>query len=253
MFAGRGAAVVALLGLGLAAQAHFVVLEPESDILEDIAKPMEIKALFTHPTAHGPAMEMAKPVQFGVMVDGAKQDLLGALRRFELDGKSAYELKHQFKRPGDYVFYCEPAKYWEPAENKYIVHYTKVVVDVLGAEEGWDAMVGFPVEIEPLTRPYGLWTGNCFTGIVKRDGKPVPFAAVEVERLSEKAGAKLPADVFTTQVVKADANGVFTYAIPKAGWWGFAALVDGAPVQRDGKEVGMELGGLIWVKAVDMD
>jgi hypothetical protein len=27
-----------------------------------------------------------------------------------------------------------------------------------------------------------------------------------------------------TQVVKADANGVFTYGVPFAGWWGFAAL-----------------------------
>jgi hypothetical protein len=72
--------------------------------------------------------------------------------------------------PGDYVFFLEPTPYWEPAERKMIVHYTKVVVDVLGAEQGWDAMVGFPVEIEPLVRPFGLWTGNTFRGIVGRDG-----------------------------------------------------------------------------------
>ena len=79
------------------------------------------------------------------------------------------------------MFFIEPAPYWEPAEQKMIVHYTKVVVDAFGAEDGWDARVGFPVEIEPLARPYGLWTGNTFRGIVLREGKPVPFATVEVE------------------------------------------------------------------------
>ena len=29
-----------------------------------------------------------------------------------------------------------------------------------------------------------------------------------------------------TQTIKADPNGIFTYAAPKAGWWGFAALND---------------------------
>ena len=56
-----------------------------------------------------------------------------------------------------------------------IIHYTKVVVNAMGAEEGWDTLVGFPVEIEPLVRPYGLWTGNAFRGIVKKHGEPVPF------------------------------------------------------------------------------
>jgi len=58
-----------------------------------------------------------------------------------------------------------------------------------------------------------------------------------------------------TQVIKADANGVFAYSMPRAGWWGFAALIDGdepmtAPT---GEEVDVELGGLIWVRTVDMD
>ena len=55
-------------------------------------------------------------------------------------------------------------------------------------------------------------------------------------------------------MIKADANGVFSYTMPKAGWWGFAALVDGdEPMKSPGGEtVDVELGGLIWVKTVDM-
>jgi cobalt/nickel transport protein len=42
--------------------------------------------------------------------------------------------------------------------------------------------------------------------------------------------------------------------MPRAGWWGFAALVDGDKQMRnlDGRMVDVELGGLIWVKTVDM-
>jgi len=135
-----------------------------------------------------------------------------------------------------------------------IVHYTKAVVNAFGEEQGWDAMVGFPVEIEPLARPYGLWTGNAFRGIVRKNGKPVPFAEIEVEYWNEGRKVTPPADPFVTQVIKADASGVFSYSMPRAGWWGFAALVDGDEKMRnpEGRDVDVELGALIWVKCLDM-
>jgi cobalt/nickel transport protein len=201
----------------------------------------------------GPAMEMATPVQFGVLVEGARHDLKSTLKPRKVDGKTAYTAAYRFRAPGDHIFYVEPAPYWEPAEQKMIVHYTKVVVDAFGAEEGWDAMVGFPVEIEPLVRPYGLWTGNLFRGIVRRDGKPVPFAEVEVEYYNKGKRVRVPEGPFVTQVIKADANGVFSYAMPRAGWWGFAALLDGEKMNGpDGKPVDVELGALIWVRATEM-
>jgi cobalt/nickel transport protein len=54
-------------------------------------------------------------------------------------------------------------------------------------------------------------------------------------------------------VIKADANGTFAYAMPKAGWWAFAALVDGPKMRNPkGEMVDSELGGLIWVRCRDM-
>ena len=69
------------------------------------------------------------------------------------------------------------------------------------------------------------------------------------------AGVEPPTDLHVTQVIKADGQGVFSYALPKAGWWSFAALVEGDEKMKNpqGQEVGVELGGLIWVKAYDMD
>ena len=36
------------------------------------------------------------------------------------------------------MFYMEPKPYWEPAEDCFIIHYTKTVVTAFGDDEGWD-------------------------------------------------------------------------------------------------------------------
>jgi len=235
------------------AQAHFQEILPSADIVADQGdRTVTLSLVFTHPFEGGPVMEMGQPRQFGVLAGGKKTDLTASLVKKPVDGKTAFTAGYPIKAPGDYVFYVEPAPYWEPAEQKYIVHYAKVVVD-FASGEGWDKLVGLPVEIEPLVRPYGLWTGNQFRGIVRKNGKPVPFAEVEVEWVND-GSVKAPADPFVTQLVKADAQGEFSYTMPRAGWWGFAALTEGdKPVKGpDGKPAKVELGGLIWVKTVDM-
>lgn len=246
---------VALAVAATVALAHFQVLVPSTDIVTaDGPKVVNFDILFTHPMEQGPVMEMGAPKRFGVFVRGKKHDLISSLKPRRVAGKTAYTANYTIRRPGDHVFFLEPAPYWEPAEGKMIVHYTKVVVNAMGMEEGWDEMVGFPVEIEPLVRPYGLWTGNAFRGIVKKNGKPVPFAEIEVEYLNTNKAVKIPSDPFITQVIKADANGTFTYVMPRAGWWAFAALIDGdVPMKNPaGKQVPVELGALMWVKTVDM-
>jgi cobalt/nickel transport protein len=198
-------------------------------------------------------MEMVKPQRLGVLRGGEVIDLTGSLTEEKVDGKTAWSVNETLAEPGAAVFFVEPAPYWEPAEGKFILHYAKVVVDSFASGQGWDAMVGLPVEIEPLVRPTGLWTGNLFRGVVTKGGEPVPFAEIEVEYVNDGSIAA-PNDAFVTQVIKADAGGVFAYAMPRAGWWGFAALMEGdQPMQSpDGKTVPVELGALIWVKTVDM-
>jgi len=49
--------------------------------------------------------------------------------------------------------------------------------------------------------------------------------------------------------IQADQNGVFTYAVPHAGWWGFAALNTAAEkMMHDGKPKDVEMGAVIWIK-----
>ncbi len=255
--------LLALVALPAAAWAHFGVIVPSNTtVTQDDPKSITLELKFIHPMEMQ-YMEMEKPKRFGVFHKGESHDLLGSLKSAK--GKGAdqertftfWKADFDIKRPGDYTFFMEPAPYWEPAEDKFIVHYTKVCVNALGLEEGWDDPVGLDTEIVPLTRPYGLWAGNLFTGRVLVEGKPVPHAEIEVEYLNAPPEngqpVQIPADPFVTQVVKADENGVFSYAMPRAGWWGFAALTD-APgkLVKDGQPKDVEWGAVYWVHTVDM-
>jgi len=85
----------------------------------------------------------------------------------------------------------------------------------------------------------------------------VPFAEVEVEYLNEAAdtgrSVTPPSDPFVTQVVKADVNGVFHYAMPRAGWWGFAALSEADwTLPHEGQEKKVEIGAVFWAHTRDM-
>lgn len=234
--------------------AHFGCIISSDDIItQEDSNIITLNAKFFHPM-EGEYMEMGKPVQFGVMYKGKKTDLFSSLKQKKIQGFSTWEVTYQIRRPGDYTFYVEPEPYWEPAEDCYIIHYTKVCVNALGLEEGWDEDIGLETEIVPLTRPYGLWTGNIFTGIVKVKGKPVPYAEIEVEYYNKGGKIKPTADPYITQVIKADKNGVFSYAMPKAGWWGFAALNEASWTMKDpdGKDKPIEIGAVYWVRTRDM-
>ncbi|MCW8883681.1 MAG: DUF4198 domain-containing protein [Motiliproteus sp.] len=233
---------------------HFQELIPSNDIAHhNDHQQIDLQLRFTHPMQQGPLMEMAPPKLFGVLTPHGKVDLLESLEPIEHKGYRSFQAQYRFKQPGDHLFYLEPQPYWEADENKLIVHYTKVVVDAFSGPQVWDQLVGFPVEIEPLVRPYGLWSHNLFRGIVRQQGKPVPYAIVEVEWRND-GSVHPPTAAHVTQVIKADANGVFSYAMPRAGWWGFAALLDGPESPGpDGKPVALEQGALIWVYTRDME
>ncbi|MBC8317427.1 MAG: DUF4198 domain-containing protein [Desulfobulbaceae bacterium] len=248
-------AVFLAVSIGSSVDAHFLQLIPSQNIVTGGQKStLQFDIRFSHPMENGPVMHMDEPVSFFVQHNGVQTDLKNILHLNKITDKNAYTASFKIKEPGDHIFGFEPAPYWEPSEQKMIIHYTKVVVNAFGAEEGWDEPLRFPVEIDPLTRPYGLWTGNSFRGVVKKNGRPVPFAPVEVEYLNSENKVDIPSDPFVTQVITTDINGVFIYTMPRSGWWGFAALLEGDElvVSPEGKRVEGELGALIWVKCVDM-
>ncbi len=245
-------ALITMLTLLIAAgtaQAHFGMLIPSDNmVMQQDNRTVTLTLSFSHPF-EGQGMILEKPKAFGVRFEGRSTDLLSSLQPAKVMGQKAWRMDFAIKRPGIYTFYMEPQPYWEEAEDGFIVHYTKTVVAAFGDDENWDAEAGLKTEIVPLSKPFGLYAGNVFQGIVKLDGKPVPYAEVEIEYYNRDGKYRAPTDYMVTQSIKADGNGVFTYAVPWSGWWGFAALnTADFTIKHNGEEKPVELGAVIWVK-----
>jgi len=231
---------------------HFGMIIPSDPmIMQNDKRIVELILSFSHPFEMV-GMELAKPKAFMVFTGGKNQDLAGSLSPTQIMGHSAWKTAYPIRRPGVYMFYMEPEPYWEPAEDSFIIHYTKTVVTAFGDDEGWDEEIGLRTEIVPLSKPFGLYAGNVFQGIVKRNGQPVPFAEVEVEYYNIDKKYTAPTAYMITQTINADQNGVFTYAAPKAGWWGFAALsLADFKLKHNGTDKDVEIGAVIWVQFHD--
>jgi len=235
-----------------AAQAHFGMIIPsDTMIAQEDPRTIALEVSFSHPFELS-GMDLPRPAAFGAYSNGESQDLLGTLSETTVLDGAAWEASFTPNRPGTYVFYMEPQPYWEPAEDVFIVHYTKTYVAAFGDDSGWDAELGLKTEIVPLAKPFAQWAGNVFQGVVKVDGEPVPYAEVEIERYNVDGAVTAPSDLMITQTVKADANGVFTYAVPVSGWWGFAALSTADfQLPQDGVSKDVELGAVLWVHFED--
>lgn len=229
--------------------AHFgMVIPSDNMIMADEKREIQLDLSFSHPFEFI-GMELTRPKAFFVVKDGNRQDLGPQLIPSSVMEHPAWTLTYAVQRPGAYLFAMEPDPYWEPAEDCFIVHYTKTIIGAFGDDSGWDQELGLKTEIIPLSRPFGLYAGNLFQGIVKLEGQPVPYAQVEIEFYNEKKSATAPTDYMITQTVKADQNGVFTYCAPVSGWWGFSALnTSDKKMLHNGKEKDIELGAVLWVR-----
>jgi len=246
----------------LPAEAHFQLIYTPNANLE---KPGEIPILllFWHPFENGHAMDMAKPNQFFVVTkDNKRTDLIDKLTPVTFKGKensaAAWQTKFPVRALGDYIFVLDPAPYWEPTENHFIHQITKAYVNLGEAPTNWDQPVGLPTEIVPLNKPTAIVAGSTFSGRVLTDGKPAADTEIEVEYLAAEPDlATLTPKKPTvspppggTLVVHTDSNGVFTFGIPKAGYWGFSA-VDAGPNKKF-KDKDQEEDAVIWIHANDL-
>ena len=229
--------------------AHFGMIIPsDSMVMQGDNRIITLQLSFSHPFEMV-GMNLVKPRECAVSKNGNIKNLLDFLKETHVMDQKAWTMNYPIQRPGVYTFYMEPEPYWEPAEDCYIIHYTKTVVAAFGTEEGWGEPIGLKTEIVPLSRPFGLYSGNLFQGIVFLNNKPVPYADVEVEYFNKERKAIAPTDYMVTQSVKADVNGVFSYAVPKAGWWGFAALnLSDEKMVYQGKDKEIELGAVLWIE-----
>ncbi len=270
--------VFAALGLAAAmtmsapAEAHFEMMYTPKTSMEK-AENLDMRIAFAHPAEAGHMMDMGGLKEFYAMYkrgENAPQKIDMKQYLKDISWKagdssapafSAAIPRKEIRSIGDYVFVAVPGYYLEKEEDIYMQQITKLIVNVGGAPTIWNEPVGLPCEIVPMIKPYATWKGNVFQGQVLSGGKPVAGAEVEVEFMShepdlkanafaQKSSVNYPNGALVTQTVIADENGIFTFGIPKAGWWGFAALGIGPENKYNGKELSQD--AVIWIQAYDI-
>ncbi|EAU47246.1 DUF4198 domain-containing protein [Salipiger bermudensis] len=255
-------AAAAALAIPAAAQAHFL-LEYTTDTMIETPGDVPVKLIFWHPFENGHVMDLETPEAFFMIHNGEKTDLLGTLEPVMFSGGenegAAFRGTVPVRRSGDYVLVTVPQPYYEESEEIYIQQITKAFLNRNELPTDWDQPVGLPTEIIPLNKPYNVISGGTFTGQVVADGAPVAGAEIEIEYMaaepdmqsaasSEPTVSPLPGGAV---VAVSDANGYFTFGVPKAGYWGFAALGSGPETEHEGKELSQD--AVIWIRAWDLE
>ncbi|MGP6085423.1 DUF4198 domain-containing protein [Antarctobacter jejuensis] len=243
-------------------QAHFL-LEYTVDTMIDRPGDVPVKLIFWHPYANGYVMEMARPREFYMIHRGQRTDLLDTLTAVPFTGAentaTAWRGTVPVKRAGDYILVTVPEPYFEESEDKYIQQFTKAFLNRATLPTDWADPVGLPVEILPLTKPYNVLAGGSFTGRVMIGDQPVAGAEIEIEYMAalpdmEAARASAPTVAPPpggALVLHTDAQGYFTFTVPRAGYWGFAALAAGPVTEHEGKELSQD--AVLWIRAWDME
>lgn len=252
--------------------AHFQMLYTPTLALNK-GKTIQVRQVFTHPFEDKYTLDMGKQhdtketlavEDFYVMIRNKKKDLRSNLKEIQFKGNTnsgkAYALKYKARKMGDHILVLKTAPFYEETQDYYIQQIVKTIVNVAGAPTSWYKELNLEAEIVPLTKPYAIWEGSNFTGIVKAKGKVVPYANIDITYLNREIDIKnnqmgkdkiiAPHNSFITLGMKANKDGEFTFTIPKAGFWGFSAQ----DLNKDKKFKGKKLkqDALIWVEAKPM-
>jgi cobalt/nickel transport protein len=251
----------AAISLPMTASAHFL-LHHTDEVLIDRPGDVPMGLIFWHPMENGHAMDMEKPEEFFMIHNGEKTDLMDRVAPATFKGKeneaAAFTASVPVKRSGDYVVVTKPAPYYEESEDIYIQQITKSVLNRNTLPTDWDQPAGLETEILPLNKPYNVIVGSTFSGVVLSEGKPVAGAEIEIEFMA--AEPDLAAFATTESTVQpmaggsivaiTDEKGVFTFGIPTAGHWGFAALGSGPAKEHNGKELSQD--AVLWIHATEL-
>jgi cobalt/nickel transport protein len=213
-----------------------------------------------HPMLNGPILDMAAPQEFYAVHRSRMIDLKPLLKPVTFTAPTGsgagFVAAVPMREPGDYVLTLVPEPFLPgPDAREYIQIFTKAVVNRGQLPSDWYREVGLPAEILPLTQPYNAMVGSTFTGVVLSEGVPAPSSRVDIDYLGSTpdlatnragaASAKVPGPGMVS--LYTDANGQFTFGLPRAGWWVFVAPGIGPETRHNGR--GLSQDAAIWVYA----
>jgi len=252
-------AVILGLGLALPAKAHFQVYWPQQEGC--YAKQGELvtwKHFWGHPFEM--LISDAQPPKFFIFTPKKKEEDLTAQEITLKDQESgqdrkAFEVEYKPSAPGDYYLCLESPLYFIPEDEEFCQDYVKEPLHV-EATGGWDQSVGLPVEIIPLTRPYGWPAGSVFEGVALGKNKALTGAAVSIEKFN---GFFIPRDrlpkdrlgqensPLITRVTKTNRMGYFICTLDSPGWWLISVSAPGGRKVHERKSYPVKMRGGLWV------
>lgn len=129
---------------------------------------------------------------------------------------------------------------WTETTVRTIIH--------LGLSKGWEEPLGIPLEIVPLTRPYGILPGDAFRVQLLHEGKPLSGAAIYAEKyFMPPLKTKHPSDVIITRTVHTDSIGTATVTLNSPGWWILFTAYEKGDLSKDDKEGPVLIQDALWV------
>lgn len=225
---------IALLGCALgaaglpAAWAHYPMLEADQ---AEVAPGQQVTVEFGvgHPYAND-RFRCDKPLTAQVFRPSGEDGLDLMSGMVEAGSPAIPRRRFSFTpdKEGDWVVSVR-SLFSEPPQRQ-IEDFTKLVVHVPGSQRGWDRVVGDPLEIVPLTRPYSLPVGATFRGRVLEHGQAFLDGAVEAETYAHTNPVEPFPDLATyRRWEKTDPTGCFAITLDQPGWWLLSVATDGGP------------------------
>jgi cobalt/nickel transport protein len=253
-----------LMGLLVpAAGAHYNMLLPEKASARK-GETVAVAYQWGHPFEHE-LFDAPAPEKFIVVApDGKSTDLGKALEKRSVgegDKKvTVYRGSFTPQQRGDYLLVLQTPPIWMQEDQEFLQDSVTTVLHVQ-EQKGWDQVAAdLPLQLVPLTRPYGLQPGLVFQAQAQELGtadKNNPLAdrlhiamtasLVEIEHYNPTPPKELPPDEQITRTAKTDRNGVVTCTLTDPGWWCLTAQRDGGKKERDGKSYPVRQRGTFWV------
>lgn len=174
-------------------------------------------------------------------------NLLGDVEEIRYLDKKAWGANIALPTPGLYQFVLEARPWWNEEKKMYLHQQAKVMVPVLGVENGWNVSFGQSFEILPLNRPFGLAAPALFSGRVLLDGKPLADIPIHMGRINT-GGTSALTQWHKFLEARSDDDGQFSFVLSAPGWWYCEAAIRGAPLKGpDGEMRDLERSTVFWL------
>jgi cobalt/nickel transport protein len=232
------------------AQAHYNMLLPEKAAGKK-GEAVTVTYQWGHPFEHQ-LFDAPVPETLIVLTpDGKSLDLGKTLEKQSAAGgeKKVTVYRGPFTpgQRGDYLLVLGTPPIWMEEDQEFLQDSVTTVLHVQ-AQTGWDRVAaGQPLQLVPLTRPYGLQPGLVFQAQALAAGKPLAGSLVEIEHYNPTPPKELPPDEQITRTAKTDPNGIVTCTLTEPGWWCLTVQRDGGKKERNGKSYPVRQRSTFWV------